>query len=158
MMVPRLRQPIRQGDILLIPTEFPATDSQQNPGKKLPHLTLAKGEATRHSHRILEGEAELYEVEGTLLLRVLSPRVLLDHEEHHALPIPQGTWIIRTQRQYIPQKRPNTSHSSKITHGNSTGDRQKLVQQARQLMDGLNNTASRAKVVQAIHGTGSLQG
>ena len=55
-MNPRLRQ----GDVLIIPSETPVT------GTKLPHLTLAEGEVTGHRHRISNGEAELFERDGVL--------------------------------------------------------------------------------------------
>lgn len=58
-------QPIRQGDVILLPV-------QQSDGQKLSHLTLAEGEVTGHKHRISEGRAELSERDGTLCLRVLS--------------------------------------------------------------------------------------
>lgn len=89
-------QPIRQGDVILLPT-------QQFEGKKLPHLTLAEGEVTGHKHRISEGLAELYEKDGTLYLRVLSDTAILTHEEHQAITVPQGDWAVRIQREYEPQ-------------------------------------------------------
>lgn len=89
-------QPIRQGDVILTPAE-------QIQGQKQPHLTLAESEVTEHSHRIIEGEAELYEKDGTLYLRVLSPTALLSHEEHHAIAIPEGNWMVRIQRKYEPE-------------------------------------------------------
>ncbi|MGA9380625.1 MAG: hypothetical protein WBV73_17815 [Phormidium sp.] len=89
-------QPIRQGDVILIPT--PSIE-----GNQLPHLTLAEGEVTGHKHRISEGEAELYERNGTLYLKVLSPTALLTHEEHEKIVIPQGDWLIRIQREYEPK-------------------------------------------------------
>ena len=89
-------KPIRQGDVILTPTE-------QIQGQKQPHLTLAEGEVTGHSHRIIEGQAELYEKDGTLYLRVLSPTALLSHEEHKAIAIPEGNWMVRIQREYEPQ-------------------------------------------------------
>ena len=52
-------QPIRQGDVVLLPV-------QQIEGQKIPYLTLAEGEVTRHKHRITEGNAELYEKDSTL--------------------------------------------------------------------------------------------
>lgn len=92
-------QPIRQGDVLLRPLLHVAT-SLDHP---LPHLTLAEGEVTGHRHRISEGRAELYENDGTLYLRVLSPQATLTHEEHLALSIPQGMWQVRIQREYEPE-------------------------------------------------------
>jgi len=92
-------QPIRQGDVILKPLPSIAPSL----GDQLPHLTLAEGEVTGHSHRISNGEAELFEKEGTLYLRVLSPQATLTHEEHNALLIPQGTWQVQIQREYEPE-------------------------------------------------------
>jgi hypothetical protein len=89
-------QPIRQGDVILLAI-------QQFEGQKLPHLILAEGEVTGHFHRISEGEARLYEKEGTLYLQVLSETALLTHEEHKAISIPKGTWMVRIQREYEPE-------------------------------------------------------
>lgn len=89
-------QPIRQGDVLLQPVP-------EATGHKLSHLTLAEGEVTGHSHRISNGEAELYEKEGTLYLRVLSDTATLSHEEHHAIAVPQGDWLVKIQREYEPE-------------------------------------------------------
>lgn len=89
-------RPMRQGDVVLLPVN----EVQGNP---LPHLTVAKGEVTGHRHRISQGEAELYEEQGTLYLRVLSETALLTHEEHQAVSIPQGNWMIRIQREYEPE-------------------------------------------------------
>lgn len=92
-------QPIRQGDVIL----RPLTNAVSDRGRLLSHLTLAEGEVTGHSHRISDGQAELYEKDGTLYLRVLSPQATLTHEEHKALSIPQGTWQVRIQREYEPE-------------------------------------------------------
>jgi len=88
-------QPFRQGDVILLPVE-------QTQGQKLSHLTLAEGEVTGHKHRISEGQAQLYEQNGTLYLRVFSETALLTHEEHNAIAIPQGNWMVRIQREYEP--------------------------------------------------------
>ncbi|HEY9819724.1 MAG TPA: hypothetical protein V6D35_02955 [Candidatus Sericytochromatia bacterium] len=89
-------QPIRQGDVILVPVP-------EIEGQKLSHLTLAEGEVTGHKHRISDGQAELSEKDGTLYLRVFSDVATLTHEEHHALQIPQGSWLVRIQREYEPQ-------------------------------------------------------
>ncbi|BAZ50819.1 hypothetical protein NIES4103_34360 [Nostoc sp. NIES-4103] len=89
-------QPIRQGDVILVPI-------QQVDGQKIHHLILAAGEVTGHKHRISEGEAELLQKDGTLYLRVFSPTALLTHEEHEAIPIPQGDWMVKIQREYEPE-------------------------------------------------------
>jgi hypothetical protein len=97
--------PIRQGDVILLPVK-------QVQGTKLSHLTLAEGEVTGHSHRISNGQAELYERDGVLYLKISSPTATLNHEEHHALEIPQGNWMIRIQREYVPQRSGSASRLS----------------------------------------------
>jgi hypothetical protein len=100
----RLMQPIRQGDVILLPVQQTVSaPAPQEQGQKLPHLTLAEGEVTGHSHRISEGQAELCEKGGTLYLRVLSETATLTHEEHKAIQIPQGSWMVWIQREYEPQ-------------------------------------------------------
>lgn len=89
-------QPIRQGDVILVPVP-------EIEGQKLSHLTLAEGEVTGHKHRISDGQAELSEKDGTLYLRVFSDVATLTHEEHKAISIPQGNWMIRIQREYEPK-------------------------------------------------------
>ncbi|WP_424098389.1 hypothetical protein [Moorena producens] len=89
-------QPIRQGDVILLPV------AQIN-GQQLPHLTLAEGEVTGHSHRISDGVAQLYEKKGILYLQVLSETATLTHEEHQPIELPQGSWMVRIQREYEPQ-------------------------------------------------------
>jgi hypothetical protein len=95
-------QPIRQGDVILLPLgQIEATQGGETP--PLPHLTLAEGEVTGHRHRISDGQAELYEKDGTLYLHVCSETATLTHEEHKAISIPQGSWMVRIQREYEPQ-------------------------------------------------------
>lgn len=90
-------QPLRQGDVILMP--IPAHSAT---GELLPHLTLAEGEVTGHRHRISQGTAELREQEGVMYLMVDSDTATLTHEEHKSIQIPQGTWMVRIQRQYKP--------------------------------------------------------
>ncbi|WP_206602519.1 hypothetical protein [Cyanobacterium aponinum] len=105
---------IRQGDVLIIPLKKLSVKESV----KLPNLTLAKGEVTGHSHRISDGKAELYERSGILFLRVLSPTAKLQHEEHHALNIPKGDWMVRIQREYRPI--PPLDDSSNVTLSSKT--------------------------------------
>lgn len=70
--------------------------------KKLGHSILAKGEATGHKHEIVEGDIELFEIEGTLYLRVKSEEAKLAHPEHKTIAIQKGTYEIDHQREYVP--------------------------------------------------------
>ncbi|RMF66331.1 MAG: hypothetical protein D6742_10240 [Cyanobacteria bacterium J069] len=102
-------KPIRQGDVILSylsPAETtPELARKLEKVRKLPHLTLAEGEVTGHRHRIAEGDAELYERDGTRYLYVRSPIANLVHEEHGPIEIPQGFWQVRIQREYIATER-----------------------------------------------------
>jgi hypothetical protein len=91
-------KPIRQGDVILLPTQQAISIGD----KRLPHLTIAEGEVTGHKHRISDGKAELYEKDGLLYLKVLSETATLTHEEHNPIQIPQGSWMVRIQREYEP--------------------------------------------------------
>ena len=69
-------------------------------GKKLKHLTLAFGEATGHHHTITKGDAELYEQNGTLYLKVNSDSAELTHQEHDVVEIPQGEYQINIVKEF----------------------------------------------------------
>ena len=86
----------RQGDVLII-------EIDKVKGKKLDHLTLAKGEVTGHSHKITEGNAELYEENGVLYLSVKDETAKLTHEEHKEIVLPKGDYEIKIQREYSPE-------------------------------------------------------
>lgn len=83
----------QQGDVLL-------TAIQGIKGKKLNHLTVAVGEATGHHHTVTKGEAELYDHEGTLFLRVNSEIATLTHQEHTAVVLPKGDYQIGIVREF----------------------------------------------------------
>lgn len=94
-------QPMRQGDVILRPLS-PVYDPQ-NFGQPLSHLILAEGEVTGHRHQISEGQACLYQKGQTRYLHVVSESAILTHEEHQAIAIPQGNWLIKIQREYEPR-------------------------------------------------------
>jgi hypothetical protein len=85
--------PNQQGDVILKRVE-------KVRGKKLTHLVLAEGEKTGHKHQIIEGDAELYEENGTLYLRVNSDQAILAHEEHKHQVIKKGDYQIGIVREY----------------------------------------------------------
>lgn len=69
-------------------------------GKRLNHKTLALGEATGHHHTITEGDAELYEENGVLFLKVNSKEAKLTHQEHNPITLPIGNYEIGIVREY----------------------------------------------------------
>lgn len=84
---------IQQGDVLI-------KKVLSIKGQKLNHLTLAKGEKTGHHHTITEGEADLYEQNGVLYLRVNSKEATLTHQEHKPVVIEKGDYEIGIVREY----------------------------------------------------------
>ena len=85
----------QQGDVLILKIENIPANAKIKQGK-----TLAVGEATGHHHTITEGDAELYEHEGTMFLRVNSENATLTHQEHSAVVIPRGDYKINIVREY----------------------------------------------------------
>jgi len=83
----------QQGDVLI-------KKVSEVKGKKLDHLTLAKGEATGHHHTITDGDAELFEHERTLYLRVNSNEATVTHQEHSAVTIPKGDYQVEIVKEY----------------------------------------------------------
>jgi len=84
---------LQQGDVLIEKVDMVK-------GKKLNHKTLAYGEVTGHHHTITKGDAELYEDNGNLYLRVLSDIAELTHQEHATITIPKGDFVIKRVREF----------------------------------------------------------
>ena len=90
----------RHGDVFLAPADAIPPES-----KRLPHCTLAEGEATGHCHRIRETNvAELFEHGSERFLRVLGPGATLIHPEHAEISLPAGTYRVWLQREYHPHE------------------------------------------------------
>lgn len=100
----------RQGDVLIRRAPKGATvpaDAKPEPRDGLGRLILAAGEVTGHHHAVADPTA-------TLLPWVLAdgtPALLLDapdgatvrHEEHDAITLPPGQFVVSTQREYSPE-------------------------------------------------------
>lgn len=108
----------RHGDVGIQTVKPPARKGR----KKLSHLTLAEGEVTGHSHRVVDAsstftvagngqrylrqerpaDAVMYEQGGLMFLMVRKPAVVV-HQEHGAIDLPRGTYQIRQQREWSPE-------------------------------------------------------
>lgn len=92
---------LRQGDVLLVPTD----DDLPAEARSLPRtggrVVLAEGEATGHAHAIRGAGASLLADGDARWLRVTAP-VTLDHEEHAAIPVGPGLYRVVIQREYVP--------------------------------------------------------
>jgi hypothetical protein len=92
--VPQLQY--RQGDLLFILQEAqPDAELTVRPG-----LVIVAGEATGHAHRLTSG-AVLEAPDGTLYLELVEPTRVV-HEEHDALTLGLGWWLVVRQREYTP--------------------------------------------------------
>lgn len=96
----------RHGDVFL-----QAVEALPDGVRKLPHVTLARGESTGHCHRIRErGVAELFAGPpsstggGDLYLNVTGEKATLVHEEHGPIELKPGLYRSWIQREYSPER------------------------------------------------------
>jgi len=87
----------RQGDLLFVRQDVrPAVDLTARQSD-----VIVAGEATGHAHRLTAG-AVLEAPDGTLYLDLPS-RANVVHEEHHAITLDAGLWLVVRQREYSPE-------------------------------------------------------
>jgi hypothetical protein len=88
----------RQGDVFIESIALiPAGAAQQ------PHLVLADGELTGHSHRVADPDtALLFELRGQSYLQVIAERATVIHQEHGPVTLARGNYRVWRQREYDP--------------------------------------------------------
>ena len=86
----------RQGDLLFRAIE-------RLPEGLIPRSSqvIVEGEATGHSHCLLEGRV-LEDTQGALFLEVGKATQVI-HQEHHATELPPGFYQVIRQREYTPE-------------------------------------------------------
>ena len=90
---------IRHGDVLLTPISHLPRHAQAKTG-----VTLARGEVTGHSHRILEAQhAQMFSTATDNFLEIKSLQATLVHEEHHPIRLERGFYKVWMQREYRPE-------------------------------------------------------
>jgi hypothetical protein len=100
----------RQGDVAIIPVDR-LPEQLKQVERDHGRIVLAYGEVTGHAHAIASADADLFETPGATaaaidrFLRVRSV-VTLDHEEHTAITIPPGDYIVRTQVEWSDAMEP----------------------------------------------------
>jgi hypothetical protein len=87
---------LQQGDVILNSVDY------EIKGKKLNHLILAEGEATGHSHQLIDGLGQLIMMAKIMHLQVFSETAKLLHEEHKPIIVPKGNWKVNIVREYDP--------------------------------------------------------
>jgi hypothetical protein len=86
----------RQGDVIIKPSEIPSDV------KPTAESVIAYGEVTGHAHRFVEGRGTIFENPATKLrfLLVIPGGLSVTHEEHEDVNLPEGNYILITQREY----------------------------------------------------------
>jgi len=89
----------RQGDVLL--KEIRAIPENAKP---VNDLVLALGEATGHSHRLSGKTVQVFQgSDGKKFVRAGTETVLV-HDEHKHIPLMEGLYEVKLQREYSPQE------------------------------------------------------
>lgn len=93
----------RQGDVFIERIENILANAKVVPrdnGK----VILAYGEVTGHSHAIASPKTRLLRTaDQATFLEVKEAMAMLDHDEHATIPLPQGKYRVRKQREYKPE-------------------------------------------------------
>jgi hypothetical protein len=93
------RLPYRQGDVALIVAAVPPKANVRDRGRSV----LARGEQTGH-HHVLEGDCEVLTLVGAgTFARVGPAGATLSHDEHGAIAVPEGEYLVRRQREWAPR-------------------------------------------------------
>lgn len=96
------KQPIRQGDVCLIPVTSLPKDAK--PVASQERVVLAFGEITGHAHAIYDTtKARLWDSGVERFLQVLE-RCELKHEEHSAVALMPGVYYLPQQVEYAPKE------------------------------------------------------
>lgn len=96
----------RQGDVLIFRAN--TTYNIDKPvERENGQVVLAHGEITGHRHQISEPTAKMFslkDAEHALdKLLVLEKPSALNHEEHSTINLPAGDFIVRRQREFLPE-------------------------------------------------------
>ena len=87
----------RHGDVIIVPVDKIPTEATKREG-----VTLALGEITGHSHRMADGEVQMFAFDDRTYMQIQSKISALVHEEHHRIDLPAGNYEVIIQREYEP--------------------------------------------------------
>ena len=84
----------QQGDVTIKPVDVIPAAAAGTGGR-----VLAEGEATGHKHVAVADDVRLFLLDGALYMHAPNGTTVV-HEEHHALEIPPGDYLLGTVREY----------------------------------------------------------
>lgn len=96
----------RQGDVLLRRVVESSVENLKEVEPENGRLILAKGEATGHHHSVSSQHAQLFMAVSAMILIIKEATELL-HQEHRAITVTEGTYIVTRQREYSPERTRN---------------------------------------------------
>lgn len=116
-------QPVRQGDVLLVPVKtIRELKAEPVVARDAGRVVLAYGEVTGHAHAILDEKVTLHRADRAHpsvreveidpgfdvggILDVRGDEAVLVHEEHAPIPLPAGQYVLVRQREYEPGETP----------------------------------------------------
>ena len=94
-----MTQPLRQGDVFLVPATIPpdAAPVARDAGR----VILAYGEATGHAHAVAAPTATLLtDPKNARFLRIVGSGATLTHEEHGSIQIAPGEYRVVIGREW----------------------------------------------------------
>lgn len=100
----------RQGDVLVMRVATKPNGEWKAAPREGGRIILAHGNATGHNHAIAEDTATLFrpvqptgEAWRDDAVLVVKREVTLTHEEHAPIPLGEGIYVVRRQREYRPE-------------------------------------------------------
>lgn len=95
----------RQGDVLIERVDHVPEGAQKQKASK--RIILAHGEATGHHHALEIGQdvdpADWWKAGEEIYVDVKAP-AKVTHQEHSTIPLTEGRYRVRRQREYSPQE------------------------------------------------------
>lgn len=98
-MVEKVLNDFRQGEVRLKEVETIPENAKKIKGGEV----LAVGKSNLHSHR-LKGSFQILESDSKKYVVCNNSKVTLVHEEHKAISLPKGKYLVQIQREYVPRQ------------------------------------------------------
>ena len=88
----------RQGEVMLKEIEVIPKEAKKVSGGEV----LAVGKSNLHSHRLVGKGFQIFEFENKKFVLVKKQTSLM-HEDHKAIKLPVGKYLLQIQREYLPR-------------------------------------------------------
>jgi|WetSurMetagenome_2_1015567.scaffolds.fasta_scaffold476410_2 hypothetical protein len=89
---------VQQGDVLLEKINSIPSNAVENP-RTSGGVVLAEGKATGHAHVINDSGVKMF-VDGSMIYLSVEKPSRITHEEHKAVDVPKGNYVVRKVQEY----------------------------------------------------------